>query len=217
LSGGNKTQLRELQALADAVNESQAVIEFSPDGTILGANENFLKLLGYTLEEIRGKHHRMLVDPAYRDTEEYRRFWERLRAGQFDAGKYLRVGKGGREVWVQANYKPIKDSDGKTYKIVKLAIDISAGVKAARDLDDAFNDTRQIVEAVIGGANERRISLVGKTGSLEILARTINLLLDGVLSTVGETQAIAQRAIDGDLTARISLDQKSGPFRALAV
>ena len=103
LTGRNKTRLHELQALAKAINTSQAIIEFDPDGAIIGANENFLKAFGYTLEEIKGKHHRFLVDPAVRDGEEYRRFWERLRVGQHDAGKYLRIGKGGREVWIQAS------------------------------------------------------------------------------------------------------------------
>ena len=216
LTGRNKTRLHELQALAKAINTSQAIIEFDPDGAIIGANENFLKAFGYTLEEIKGKHHRFLVDPAVRDGEEYRRFWERLRVGQHDAGKYLRIGKGGREVWIQASYNPVIGSDGKPYKVVELATDISAEVKASRALDEGFRETQQTIEAVIGGANERRISLAGKTGQLEILGRTVNLLLDSVLAAIGETQHITQRAIDGNLTARIALEHKSGPFRALA-
>ncbi len=217
LTGRNKSRLHELQALAKAINTSQAIIEFDPDGTIIGANENFLKAFGYTLDEVKGKHHRFLVDPAVRDGEEYRRFWERLRAGQHDAGKYLRIGKGGREVWIQASYNPVIGSDGKPYKVVELATDMSADVKASRALDEAFRDTQQAIEAVIGGANERRISLNGKTGQLEILGKTVNLLLDSVLAAIGETQQTAQRAIDGNLTARISLERKSGPFRGLAV
>jgi methyl-accepting chemotaxis protein len=217
LNGSKKTRLLELQALAAAIHKSQALIEFDLDGTIITANDNFLQALGYTLDEIKGKHHRMMVEPTLRDSEDYRRFWERLRAGQTEVGKYRRIGKGGREVWIQASYYTVVGADGKPCKVVKLATDVSAEVQATRALDEAFHETQQVIEAVIGGANERRISLAGKTGQLESLARSVNRLLDEVLSTVGETQQTAQHAIDGDLTARISLDHKSGPFHALAM
>ena len=92
----------ELTGLFNAISRSQAVIEFSLDGTIITANENFLKTLGYTLNEIQGRHHSMFVEPAHRDTDEYRNFWENLRNGEFNAGEYRRIGKGGREIWIQA-------------------------------------------------------------------------------------------------------------------
>ncbi len=104
LNGSKKSRLLELQALAAAIDRSQALAEFDADGTIITANDIFLKALGYTLDEIKGKHHRMLVEPTLRDSEEYRRFWERLRAGQYEVGKYRRIAKGGREVWIQASY-----------------------------------------------------------------------------------------------------------------
>ena len=83
-----------------AINRAQAVIEFGLDGKVLTANDNFLKALGYTLDEIRGQHHSMFVEAAYRQSPEYRAFWDRLGRGEFDAGQYLRIGKGGREVWI---------------------------------------------------------------------------------------------------------------------
>ena len=109
-----------------AVSKAQAIIEFKLDGTILGANENFLKTMGYPLEEILGKHHSMFVDAAYRDSQEYRSFWEKLARGDYDAGVYRRLGKGGREVWIQASYNPIFDMDGHPFKVVKYATDITA-------------------------------------------------------------------------------------------
>ena len=91
----------------DALSRAQATIEFTPDGHILTANENFLKTLGYTLEEIRGRHHSMFCDPAYADSAAYREFWRSLAAGQFAADEFARIGKGGRKVFIQASYNPI--------------------------------------------------------------------------------------------------------------
>ncbi|MES0874577.1 methyl-accepting chemotaxis protein [Sinimarinibacterium sp. HSW-8] len=108
-----------------AIHRSQAVIEFELDGTILTANDNFLKVVGYSLDEIRGQHHGMFVDPEYRASAEYRQFWERLGRGEFDAGQYRRIGKNGREIWIQASYNPILDSRGRPVKVVKYATDIT--------------------------------------------------------------------------------------------
>jgi methyl-accepting chemotaxis protein len=104
LSGSSSSDAR---GKVDAINRSQAVIEFQLDGTIISANANFLGAVGYTLEEIQGKHHRMFCDPAFVATPEYAEFWRALASGQFQAGEYRRFGKGGREVWLQATYNPI--------------------------------------------------------------------------------------------------------------
>jgi methyl-accepting chemotaxis protein len=94
---------RKLRGIVDAVNRSQAMIEFTLDGVILDANANFLTTVGYTLEEIRGKHHSMFVDPVYRSGPEYRLFWDKLGRGEYDAGHYKRIGKGGKEIWLEAS------------------------------------------------------------------------------------------------------------------
>jgi methyl-accepting chemotaxis protein len=120
-----------------AVHKAQAVIEFGLDGTILTANENFLKAVGYSLEEIKGKHHSMFVDPVYRETGEYRSFWEKLGRGEYDAGEYKRIGKGGRELWLQATYNPIMDMDDKPFKVVKYATDVT-GQKHQNEMNAAF-------------------------------------------------------------------------------
>ena len=123
------------KALADALGRSQAVIEFGMDGTILTANDNFLKALGYTLGEIQGKHHGMFVDPSERDSAAYRDFWAKLNRGEYQAAEYKRIGKGGKEVWIQASYNPILDGSGKPFKVVKFAIDITA--HKIRSMEDA--------------------------------------------------------------------------------
>lgn len=131
-TGARLQQLQALQAERDdlasqmaALGRSQAVIAFTPSGQILDANHNFLDTLGYSLAEVKGQHHSMFVDPDYRSTAEYRQFWEQLGRGEFDAAQYLRFGKGGREVWIQATYNPVLDEQGKVIKVIKYATDIT--------------------------------------------------------------------------------------------
>ncbi|MFC7691625.1 PAS domain-containing protein [Paeniroseomonas aquatica] len=102
-----------------AIGRSLAVIQFGTDGTILDANPNFLKAMGYTLEEVRGRNHSMFVEPALHGSAEYARFWEELRRGEYQAAQFKRIGKGGREIWIEASYNPILDSAGKVTKVVK--------------------------------------------------------------------------------------------------
>jgi methyl-accepting chemotaxis protein len=114
-----------LRGQIDAINRSQAVIEFELDGTIVTANDNFLKTVGYSLDEIQGKHHSLFVEPSYRDSAEYKQFWRDLGAGKFQSAEYKRVGKGGKEIWIQASYNPILDLNGRPFKVVKFATDIT--------------------------------------------------------------------------------------------
>src|SRR5215510_8148193 len=111
---------RDQSSMLDALNKSQAVIEFNMDGTIITANQNFLDALGYSLEEIKGKHHRMFVTEVERDSAAYQEFWATLNQGKFQSAEYKRVGKGGKSVWIQASYNPLMRG-GKPYKVVKLA------------------------------------------------------------------------------------------------
>src|ERR1700759_3076578 len=111
----------EMAAKLSALDKSQGVIEFAPDGTILTANANFLAAMGYRLEEIKGRHHRLFVDMATSESAEYREFWDRLRRGDHEAREYKRLAKGGREVWIQASYNPVLKRDGTPLKIVKFA------------------------------------------------------------------------------------------------
>ena len=116
----------------DAINQSQAVIHFDLKGNILEANANFLAAMGYTLEEIRGKHHSMFAEPDYAASREYQTFWKELAAGKYHAGEFKRVGKGGKEIWIQATYNPILDAVGKPFKVVKFATDRTAEVLEQR-------------------------------------------------------------------------------------
>jgi len=117
-----------------AIGKSQAVIEFNMDGIIQDANENFLNTVGYTLEEIKGKHHSMFVDPAYRASPEYAAFWDALRSGTYSSGEYRRVGKNGKEIFIQATYNPILDHNGKPFRVVKFATDITGRTQAVEEI-----------------------------------------------------------------------------------
>src|ERR1700757_5282504 len=116
----------EMNGQIAAINKAQAVIEFEMDGTVITANDNFLNALGYTLPEIKGKHHSMFVDEAYKQSAAYKEFWAKLNRGEYDAAQYKRIGKGGKECWIQASYNPILDLNGKPFKVVKFATDVTA-------------------------------------------------------------------------------------------
>ncbi|MGE3989780.1 methyl-accepting chemotaxis protein [Pseudorhodoplanes sp.] len=168
-----------------ALHKAQAIIEFDLDGIILTANENFLNTLGYSLSEIKGQHHSMFVEPGYRQSPEYRMFWEKLGRGEFDAGQYKRIAKGGREVWIQASYNPILDASGRPFKVVKFASDITA-------MRMAVEQTREAVEAAKQKDLTHRIPMTGKTGELAVLCGGVNELLDSMADVMGEIKATSQ-------------------------
>lgn len=120
-----KIQTFEYESKLDAISKSQAVIEFSMDGTILKANNNFLNTLGYVESEIIGKKHSMFCEESYKNSSEYTQFWRKLNEGLFDSGEYLRIGKNNKQVWIQASYNPILDLNGNPYKVVKFATNIT--------------------------------------------------------------------------------------------
>ena len=161
-AGGNKAE-----AVLEALSRSQAMIEFTPDGTILNANENFLKALGYTLAEVKGRHHSLFVDPQEVQSPEYKAFWAGLAAGKFDSRQYRRIAKGGRDVWIEASYNPVIVR-GKVVKVVKVATDITArkmrAAEAAGKLDD-LSRSQAIIEFTPQGeiitANQNFLSALG--------------------------------------------------------
>jgi methyl-accepting chemotaxis protein len=170
VSGTRKESTQDLQGKVDAINRSQAVIEFTLDGTIVHANENFLKTLGYTLDEVKGKHHSMFAEPSYSQSSEYRAFWQKLGRGEFDAGQYKRIGKGGREIWIQASYNPVMNAKGRPCKVVKFATDITEQKKKAADYEGqiaAISKSQAVIEFTLDGtivhANENFLKTLGYT------------------------------------------------------
>lgn len=209
-----KREAAELKGLVNAISRSQAVIEFKLDGTILTANENFLSVVGYRLEEIQGKHHSLFVESAFRDSAEYRAFWAALGRGEFQAAQYKRIGKGGKEVWIEASYNPIFDLSGKPYKVVKFATDLSKRKAENAQLADQFErDVKGLVDTVSAAATELQAaaetltagaevtnqrSVTGATATEELTAsiteisRQLSSVTSEVESTVGEVERSTQ-------------------------
>lgn len=199
-----------------AIGKSQAVIEFRMDGTIVSANDNFLNALGYTLDEIKGRHHSMFVDSAYRQSADYREFWAKLSRGEYQAGEFMRIGKGGREVWIQASYNPILDLNGKPFKVVKYASDVTEQVKmklevaqmaerekaAAEDLKRKVDSILDVVSAAAQGDLTQEVPVrgadaIGQMG--EGLSRFFSNLRHSIQQILQNAQSVG--ASSEELTA----------------
>jgi len=152
----------------EAISKSQAVIEFQMDGTIVHANDNFLNTLGYRLDEVRGKHHSMFAAEELRRSSEYKEFWAKLNRGEYIAGKFMRIGKGGKVVWIQASYNPILDLNGKPFKVVKYATDISGQFELA---DEFERDVKAVVQVVKSSAGEMQSSSKSVAATAEETSR----------------------------------------------
>jgi methyl-accepting chemotaxis protein len=203
----------ELEAQVAAAGKSQAVIEFNMDGSIITANENFLRTLGYSLAEIKGKHHSMFVEPAYRDAAAYREFWAKLNRGEYDAAEYKRIGKGGKEVWILASYNPILDANGKPYKVVKFATDVTATKLRNADLAAqaaAISKSQAVIEFNMDGtiitANDNFLRALGYSLG-EIKGRHHSMFVDA-----SERDGAAYR----EFWARLNRgEHQSGEFRRM--
>jgi methyl-accepting chemotaxis protein len=195
-----------------AISKAQAVIQFGLDGTIITANENFLAVLGYTLDEIKGRHHSMFVDPAERNSNEYGEFWRKLARGEYQAAQYKRVGKGGKEVWIQASYNPILDMNGKPFKVVKFATDISAQIELLANVRKLIDENVGAIDGAIKNADEQTTSASSAaaqssanvnsvatgaeelTASIREISESMNKSLAAVNGTVGHATAADQAA-----------------------
>lgn len=139
----------------DAINKSQAVIHFEMDGTIIEANENFLSVMGYSLDEVRGKHHSMFAEADVAASQEYKDFWAALGRGEYQAGQYRRLGKGGKEIWIEASYNPILDFNGRPFKVVKYATDLTPRKEENAQLANDFeSNVQSLVQTVASSATE---------------------------------------------------------------
>jgi methyl-accepting chemotaxis protein len=196
-----KLQAADFAGQLAAIGKAQAVIEFSLDGKVLTANANFLAAVGYSADEVRGQHHSLFVEPNYRQSGEYRMFWEKLGRGDYDSGQYKRIAKGGREIWLQASYNPIQDLNGKPFKVVKYATDVTEQVQAAELLRLAVQQIQSVVTLAQANDLSQRVPLDGKVGDIRDLCAGVNGMLDtmtdvlaGIVEASG-TIATASREI----------------------
>lgn len=182
---GMQTQDKtDARARLAAIDKSQAVIEFALDGTILTANANFLDAVGYALDEIQGRHHSLFVEPGHEKSAEYASLWENLRRGEFQASQFKRIGKGGRVIWIEASYNPLLGKNGKPYKVVKYATDITARIDADIERQGQMNAIRKsfaVIEFDLDGniidANENFCCALGYALS-EIKGKHHRLFVD---------------------------------------
>jgi len=184
------------------------VIEFNMDGTIIQANDNFLNTLGYRLDEITGQHHRMFVEHEYSNSSEYRQFWEALNRGEFNVSEYKRIGKGGKEIWINASYNPIFDLSGKPFKVVKYATNIT-------EQKDAEVQIARMISLAAQGDLSERIDAEKYSGFFRSLGTDINKLMDTVMGPLDETTRVMQAMAEGDLSDRMD-GVYSGQFAVLS-
>jgi len=179
----------------EALGRSHAMVEFDPDGTIRDANENFLRIMGYAREEVAGRHHSIFVDPGHRDTAEYRRFWDELRSGQFHATQFRRIGKGGKEVWIEGAYNPIRGPDGQVVKVVKFATDITSQMALLNRLESMIGDVHGAVRRSNESA-ETATAAAGETFSAVQTVATSAEQLAGAAAEITESMARSRQATE---------------------
>ena len=186
----------------EAMNRAKSVVEYEPDGTVISANANGLQALGYTLEEIRGRHHSMFVDAGDANTEAYRNMWAKLAAGESQTGDCRLVGKNGKVVWLQALYNPILDPNGKVAKIVEYSSDETAAVALREQMQLAVEETRVVVKAASDGDLARRLDASRLSGDLRAMADGINTLIENMADVVRQIKTATAEVARG--TAEIS-------------
>lgn len=200
-----KLLFADLKGQVDAMARSQAIIQFDLDGKILTANENFLATMGYALNEIVGRHHSMFVEEAYKASQEYGEFWRTLKRGEYQAARYKRIGKGGREIWIQASYNPIFDLNGQPSKVVKFATNVTNEVKLSLRLEQevisaaaSASQTSNDVSSVASGIEELSASVGEISQSMNRSLGLVGASVDRTKSAEGATRRLAEasKAID---------------------
>ncbi len=178
----SKLMTAEYQSKIKAIERSQAVIEFGLDGVVIHANENFLKIFGYRLEEVVGQHHRIFCDPGFAESPEYAQFWQRLGRGEYDAGEFKRIGKDGSDIWLQASYNPILDIEGRPVKVVKFASDITLEVeKRSLALLEMSTPVTKIWDGVLFAPI---VGIVDSKRSVDIMNKALSSIADTRASTL---------------------------------
>ena len=181
----------------NALDRSQAIIEFEPDGTIIRANHNFLAAMGYLAHEVEGAHHRIFMDPVEAKSDQYARFWERLGAGEHHTAEFRRVKKDGSDIWIQATYYPVTDESGRVERVVKVASDVTEQREARRAI---INRSQAVVDFLPDGtlleANDLFCQTVGyRLG--EIVGQCLCVGLDGEFAHAVRTRAgTGNKAVD---------------------
>ena len=191
-----------------AIGKSQAIIEFDMNGIILNANENFLKAIDYSLDEIKGKHHSMFCEESYKNSNEYKDFWEKLNNAEFQSGEFLRIGKNGKKVYIQATYNPIIDIDNKPFKVVKYATEITTRKNTMFSIQKNIEKLNKSLNHLSGASNSMSIdaenSMKGSqevSVSIEQMDQAVNELSEKIEVMLSSITSIADAAANGEKIA----------------
>ena len=227
-----ETKLRsiEFNARLEAISRTSGIVEFTPNGKIVYANDNFCNIVGYSLAEIKNQHHQIFVEQIEKNSPEYQLFWDKLSRGEHVSGQFKRLSKNGDIVWLQGSYSPIYDQNGQVTKVVKFAHDVTGQINAAKSLETAVKEIQLVVEASKTSDLTLRVDLEGKTGPIASLCSGVNALMDKMSEVIlhireaGETISIAASEIssgNNDLSNRTeqqasSLQETSSSMTQLA-
>ncbi|EEU7409899.1 TPA: energy taxis response protein CetZ [Campylobacter jejuni] len=203
-------EMLDLRNTIAAANRSMAIIEFKPDGTIITANENFLRTMDFNIDEIKGKHHSMFCDSNYRHSKDYVQFWEDLREGKFQSGKYIRYGRNNKKVYLEASYNPVKNDDGKIYKVIKFATDIS---ELAEKNDNLTQDGDRVIENTVSNVQ----NIADMMSQSSNLVSSLNQQSDEIKSIIQTISDIADQTNLLALNAAIEAARAGEHGRGFAV
>jgi methyl-accepting chemotaxis protein len=193
-----KLRNADFEGKLNALDRSQGIIEFGLDGTVITANANFLAVIDYRLDEVQGQHHSMFVEPAERDGAAYRSFWEALRRGEFQQAEYKRIGKGGREAWIQATYNPVRDASGRLVKIVKFATDITGAVRERMrraDIQHRIDGDLDGISSSISLASHQAVGAASAAEQASGNTQSVAAGAEELAASVGEISAQVNRAL----------------------
>ena len=186
-----------------AIDAVSAYIEFDPQGQVTSANQIFLGLMGYRIEEIVGKHHRMFMDPAQACLPAYADFWRDIGQGRPQNDVFMRVNRSGQPVWIRGIYAPIRDETGRVTKVVKIASDVTAEVSMTRMLSQSVEQAQAVTVAAMRGDLSQRVPLEGKSGSVKVLCEGVNALVETTATIFGDIGRLMAALSSGDLSQRI--------------
>jgi methyl-accepting chemotaxis protein len=213
-----KLRNADFEGQLEAIGKSNAVIEFNLDGSVIKANDIFLHLLGYQFDEIKGQHHQIFCEREYVNSLDYKIFWEKLNRGEFVSNTFKRIGKNGREIFIQASYNPILDVNGKPFKVVKFATDITEATVQRKINEQAFLQVVHFINEMAAGNFNAHMQLDGLAldKNLSKVTTDLNLLRDTLKDVInGVNNVVKAAGQEGNLRARFNINTATGDWKEL--
>jgi methyl-accepting chemotaxis protein len=210
-----KLRNADYQGQLEAIHKAQAVVEFDLSGNILTANDNFLRVMGYSLDELKGRHHRLLVEAGHAGSEEYRQFWADLNRGQYRTAEYKRIAKGGRPVWLQASYNPILDLEGRPTKVVKFAIDVSERI-LSQERERVLTEAGKHLQGVLKEVANHAQSLGAASSQLTVVSHKMVTNAQETAAQATQVSAAAEQVNKNTQTVATGIEEMNASIREVA-